>query len=54
MMKNFYVSPWFLLAVAALVTALIGAFNEAALVFFSLAALALLGRSSSSPPPREC
>lgn len=42
MMKKFYVSAWILLAAAALVTALTGAFDAAALVVFSLGALALV------------
>lgn len=41
-MKKFYVSAWFLLAAAALVSALTGTFNAAALLVFSLVALALV------------
>lgn len=46
-MKKFYASPWFLLAMAALVMAFTGTLNATALVVFSLIALALLGRSSA-------
>ncbi len=49
MIKGFYVSPWFFLAMAALVMAFTGTLNAAALVVFGLIALALLGRSSSAP-----
>lgn len=52
-MKRFYVSPWFWLAIAALFTALAGALNEAALLIFSLFALALLGRSASPRANRQ-
>jgi len=41
-MKKFYISAWFLLAAAAIVTAFIGAFNPAAQVVFSLIALGLV------------
>lgn len=41
-MKKIYVSAWFLLAAAAIVTALTGAFDAAALVVYSLATLALV------------
>ncbi len=41
-MKKFYVLAWFLLAMAALITALTGAFNAVALVVFSLIALGLV------------
>ena len=51
-MKRFYVSPWFWLAVAALVMALTGNLNGSALVVFGLIALALAGRRAS--PALEC
>jgi hypothetical protein len=41
-MKKIYISAWFLLAAAAIVTALSGGFNAAALVFYSLIALGLV------------
>ena len=46
-MKIFYVSPWFLLALAAIVMAFTGALNTTGLVILSLIALALLGRLPS-------
>ena len=42
MMKRFYVSAWFLLAAAALVSVVTGAFNPVALFVFSLVALGLV------------
>lgn len=41
-MKNFYISAWIFLAMAALVSVLTGTFNPATLVVFSLIALALV------------
>lgn len=41
-MKNLYVSAWFLLAAAALVSALTGGFTPVAMVVFSLITLELI------------
>lgn len=41
-MKKLYFTAWFLLAAAALVSALTGTFNPAALVVFSFIALGLV------------
>jgi ABC-type nickel/cobalt efflux system permease component RcnA len=42
MMKNFYISAWILLALAAFVSVLTGTFNAVTLFVFSLVALALV------------
>ena len=41
-MKNFYISAWILLALAAFVSVLTGTFNAVTLFVFSLVALALV------------
>ena len=41
-MKNFYISIWFLLAAASLITVLSGSFNPLSLLALSLIALALV------------
>ena len=42
MIKKFYVSAWFLLAAAALISVFTGAFNALAIVVFSLVAVGLV------------
>jgi hypothetical protein len=42
MMKKFYVTAWFLLAAAVLVSAFTGTFNSLAVVVFSLVAVGLV------------
>lgn len=42
MIKNFYISAWILLAVAAFVTVLSGSFNPLTLLAYSLVALTLV------------
>lgn len=42
MLKNLYISAWFLLAMAVLTLVLTGAFSTAALLAFSLIALGLV------------
>lgn len=46
MMKKFYVSTWWLLAAAVLVTVLNGSFNSTALLIFSLVVSALFSASA--------
>jgi hypothetical protein len=42
MIKKFYVSAWFLLAAAVLISVFTGAFNPLAMVVFSLVAVGLV------------
>ena len=47
MIKNFYLSPWHVLAIAFIAMVITGTIDDKALVIFGLIALALLGRSPS-------